>query len=616
MWHEARKQEKKIRGVMIDFQRRAERRREHYERTRGDPNQLLRVYGGQCKLHLDPTGGERDSTMIPWQGDPDNLISRYDVRIHMDLIPDYSKLPEPALSRDEEVEEARCNYERYRALVLNAFKNVADSDALAKIDVDEMYPTTTPKDKKSKLKSQAKAAIAFKYDDSSGGGGANDRRQDDDEEEGEDDEDKEFSSESEFEMDVDVDSLLPAQVDKLNLLALSYGISLARSASDNLRAEKEQLEEQKLARLADLEKSNFSGKKARRERRLLKEKRVVSNRQPTPPSYASRSSPTYEPYGPDEEEGKELRERYPQSSNKPLQSRGLEKKLSPQGGRRRKLESPHSSGSSHNARSKRSRSPDRRRRRSSSWRHSERSRTRSRSRERRRRRSRSDSSDNRGRRRGRRSRSSSHNGASRSSRVHTSSRGEGRRSPMGRGRRSPPRGRSPSSSRSPSPRRHSISSSSSSSKSRRQPSPSPPVPQRTRGSPSPREEVGGAKVAKDNSEPLSPEDSEVPAEEERRDTPPEKPKAPVTAVKTKEKDKAKLTPQEKLKKRMQAQLNKQYKTDKRQQRQKEDQKEAERMEREEEMREQTRKIKERDPYGEARRSISRSPSPRHSYDYS
>ena len=56
------------------------------------------------------------------------------------------------LSRDEEVEEARCNYERYRALVLNAFKNVADSDALAKIDVDEMYPTTTPKDKKSKLK--------------------------------------------------------------------------------------------------------------------------------------------------------------------------------------------------------------------------------------------------------------------------------------------------------------------------------------------------------------------------------------------------------------------------------------------------------------------------------
>ena len=33
MWHEARKQEKKIREVMVDFQKRAERRREHFEKT-------------------------------------------------------------------------------------------------------------------------------------------------------------------------------------------------------------------------------------------------------------------------------------------------------------------------------------------------------------------------------------------------------------------------------------------------------------------------------------------------------------------------------------------------------------------------------------------------------
>lgn len=32
MWHEARKQEKKIRVAMVDYQRRAERRREHYEK--------------------------------------------------------------------------------------------------------------------------------------------------------------------------------------------------------------------------------------------------------------------------------------------------------------------------------------------------------------------------------------------------------------------------------------------------------------------------------------------------------------------------------------------------------------------------------------------------------
>lgn len=32
MWHSARKQEKKVREVMVDFQKRAERRREHYEK--------------------------------------------------------------------------------------------------------------------------------------------------------------------------------------------------------------------------------------------------------------------------------------------------------------------------------------------------------------------------------------------------------------------------------------------------------------------------------------------------------------------------------------------------------------------------------------------------------
>ena len=32
MWHEARKQEKKIRGMLVDYKKRAERRREYYER--------------------------------------------------------------------------------------------------------------------------------------------------------------------------------------------------------------------------------------------------------------------------------------------------------------------------------------------------------------------------------------------------------------------------------------------------------------------------------------------------------------------------------------------------------------------------------------------------------
>ena len=32
MWAEARKQEKKVRGIMVDHKKRAERRREYYEK--------------------------------------------------------------------------------------------------------------------------------------------------------------------------------------------------------------------------------------------------------------------------------------------------------------------------------------------------------------------------------------------------------------------------------------------------------------------------------------------------------------------------------------------------------------------------------------------------------
>lgn len=73
MWHEARKQEKKIREVMINYQKRAERRREHYEKMRVNPTQFLRIYGSKCQMHLDPTGGSRDSTMSVSRGHPKRM---------------------------------------------------------------------------------------------------------------------------------------------------------------------------------------------------------------------------------------------------------------------------------------------------------------------------------------------------------------------------------------------------------------------------------------------------------------------------------------------------------------------------------------------------------------
>lgn len=66
MWHEARRQEKKVREVMVNLQRRAERRKEHYEKLMGDPMQLLRITGRKAKIHLDPAvaaAGDSKTTM-------------------------------------------------------------------------------------------------------------------------------------------------------------------------------------------------------------------------------------------------------------------------------------------------------------------------------------------------------------------------------------------------------------------------------------------------------------------------------------------------------------------------------------------------------------------------
>jgi arginine/serine-rich splicing factor 16 len=43
MWHQQRKEEKRIKGLMVDKRRRAERRRNYYEQIKMDPNQFLQV---------------------------------------------------------------------------------------------------------------------------------------------------------------------------------------------------------------------------------------------------------------------------------------------------------------------------------------------------------------------------------------------------------------------------------------------------------------------------------------------------------------------------------------------------------------------------------------------
>lgn len=52
MWHEARKHERKLRGMMVDYKKRAERRREYYEKI-------------VSKLTFNP-GWELPARVGPW----------------------------------------------------------------------------------------------------------------------------------------------------------------------------------------------------------------------------------------------------------------------------------------------------------------------------------------------------------------------------------------------------------------------------------------------------------------------------------------------------------------------------------------------------------------------
>ena len=51
---------------------------------------------------------------MPWRGDKENLIDRFDVRANLDFISE-AKLQPLQLSKDEMIEERRCNYERYKS---------------------------------------------------------------------------------------------------------------------------------------------------------------------------------------------------------------------------------------------------------------------------------------------------------------------------------------------------------------------------------------------------------------------------------------------------------------------------------------------------------------------
>ncbi|XP_058822983.1 CLK4-associating serine/arginine rich protein [Topomyia yanbarensis] len=301
MWHEARKQEKKIRGMLVDYRKRAERRQDFYERIKADPTQFLQVHSRKCKIHLDPSvaaAAENPAIMMPWQGQKDNLIDRFDVRAHLDYIPTVTSKPDQPVEDDVlDVEERSMNYERYRVLAQNEFLGISEEKYLHQLFLEEQFGVNAQveaeqKASSSKKKAGAGVAIGYTYEESEPVGvvpftqtitaieqsTATNKY----------DECMKSDSDSDLDMDVsiDINKVGNAQAHEMNACGRHYGMK-SNDFYSYLTKDADEAEALRMAREEEQEKIMFSGRKSRRERRAQRE-RKFAGRPTSPPSYAAK----------------------------------------------------------------------------------------------------------------------------------------------------------------------------------------------------------------------------------------------------------------------------------------------------------------------------------------
>ena len=284
MWHEARKHEKKIRGIMVDYKKRAERRREFYEKIRRDPASFLQIHGHQLKIHIDATISQAaESSLMPWQGDNNNLIDRFDVRAHLDYIPTANDIQSSNVNSSNSNDvplglERQINYERYRNLVQNDFLGITEAKCLHQIFLEERFGGNQQNQQEQQLKmmnkkklAEKKAMIGYNYEEEDSESMTVKPSKGNDSSDGSD----ESSDEDiDFDTSVNVDQLTSEQGHRINSIAHKFGMKnddfLKFLDEDKVEAEKI-----RLAKELENEKSMFSGRKSRRERKALKEQRLL-----------------------------------------------------------------------------------------------------------------------------------------------------------------------------------------------------------------------------------------------------------------------------------------------------------------------------------------------------
>uniref|UniRef100_A0A182TIZ5 DRY_EERY domain-containing protein n=1 Tax=Anopheles melas TaxID=34690 RepID=A0A182TIZ5_9DIPT len=268
---------------------------------------------------------------MPWQGQKDNLIDRFDVRAHLDYIPPVPRTnppDQPDAPDVDDADERAMNYERYRVLAQNEFLGIVEEKYLHQLYLEEQFGVnaqieadTKAAAAAAKKKSSAGAAIGYTYEETetlpggSGPGGvgtasipfsqsltaiekaseasatplsgtgtggpaaAGASRFD---------ECMKDDSDSDLDMDVsiDINKIGTNQAHELNTCGRQYGMK-SNDFYSFLTKDADEADALRMAREEEQEKIMFSGRKSRRERRAQRE-RKVAGRPLSPPSYAAK----------------------------------------------------------------------------------------------------------------------------------------------------------------------------------------------------------------------------------------------------------------------------------------------------------------------------------------
>ncbi|RCH99392.1 hypothetical protein CU097_013249 [Rhizopus azygosporus] len=289
MWQEAKANDRRVKELMANHKRRAERRRAYHESRLGDPQQLLRVIGSSLKLYPDAEQfyyHENPENLMPWLGNPDIKIDRFDGRSLLDSVPE----PVQGLKEDNE-DTDELNFERYRDLIEAERLNINEADQLAQVEeewtklLDRHQAKLALIDKSSKESKTRSNAIGFDY-------GTTKVVEDDT---------KQQETLLIYEPDLleHVDDLTEKDKEKLNAMSSKYGVKsyarLLRVAKKDRDAELKVLKKKQEER----KPKDPSAKKGRRKRKRRRRRYEDDDDRDR---YRRRYSPSYEPYGNDDEE--------------------------------------------------------------------------------------------------------------------------------------------------------------------------------------------------------------------------------------------------------------------------------------------------------------------------